>query len=250
MILVTLLLIVTSLTSSAQTLTAEYLKTAKHARGSFEKYITADSTVYAIGDAITLSTSSVNDDTYRHVTMITKDGGRMDMPVANNVDIVIKHIRVSYTDSFGYECLIEAVLPSSFRCLVSFDQALLSGEVKKGIVTSQDVEIDAYNPLSYQPAASIMVKADKNERSMLLASGLALEKAKKAKVASLCLATTAGVLYSIGSTRPQGEREFMSGLAFATGLASVVASFSSIHQIGRSGAYLQAYANGYIIIRF
>ena len=115
------------------------------------------------------------------------------MPVANNVDIVIKHIRVSYTDSFGYECLIEAVLPSSFRCLVSFDQALLSGEVKKGIVTSQDVEIDAYNPLSYQPAASIMVKADKNDRSMLLASGLALEKAKKAKVASLCLATTAGV---------------------------------------------------------
>lgn len=235
--LIAIISIVISHYSSAQALTYRMFDSEVLPNTEFQQYLSKDSGVFTLGDALVLGSPS-KDSGYRFAQLIDDEGSYLPLPNSNGVRSTIIDIAMDRDRAYGTQCRVRVKTTSGKVCNVLLDSALLVGEVHT------DKRLEAQHSVVSKP-----LKADENDRSVLLASGLALEKAKKAKVASLCLATTAGVFYTIGITQPQGNKQFMYGLGLASGLASVLTSFSSIRQIGRSGAYIQAYASG-VIIRF
>lgn len=235
-----------SVSASAQTLTREHLDNAKNSRGSFEKYILDESTTYTLGDTIQIGMPSSEDHKYQYIKLFDKDRSSRFLPEANSFKIVIKSIKINKTKGYGYQCMLETSFSGATSGMVLLDQAVASGEVQKNILQKSS-PVDILNTTPTASTTVTTVTALPGDKTMLLHSGLSLQKSKNFKITALLLGITGAGVYALSVDQNGQTSDGLLALGAGAGLASAIFSIGSIHHLGRSGSYLQAYANGFII---
>lgn len=243
--------------SLAQVLKYENVNKMGNAKVKATTYIASNNVRFDVGDAVIISNDEISD---IKIPFLSRKRGNKAVAYSDVKDLSLKIYKIKVADSAGfkypnlivfddktyiqYQLQIEAAIGANQLTLISGrDTILNSNKTSMQEVTVAQPEIGA--PLSVLQTDMIPMPT-LDEKEMLLMSALEMKRFTKKYNSSIVLFSSGAVFTSLGlnKSNSDGKLSPFTVIGSVLILGGGIQGISARQHIGKSGAYLEAYANG------
>lgn len=241
--------------SVGQVITFEEVARYEGSKVKFKSYVASTGESFEIGDKLYIANGDGSD---RKAIYLKESGGVRPVSyfIAENMELEIRKIKILRAGKESKIILTVIDLNTFLKFKLDVEDALKLNQLFFGIKIREPRK-ESYSPLDTlrSLASTSFTPATKPgtfttiEKEMLVLAAVEMKKFTRGYNQSLLLSGVGAVVLVLSEIRPQGQSDVLGLLGVGLLLGGAVISVATRQHIGRSGAYLEAYANG-IRIRF